>query len=201
MDKLTVFPDKSLYKAGVISAEFLSLGIKSFIQACQYVHKLPYGYNSHRDDLMILFKENKGTCTTKHAVIATLGEELDLPVEKSIGIYAMTQKIVTGTDEILENFHLPYVPMIHCFLVYHQYQVDLTEGNNNGKNRSIEKFLYTQKVVPNISAKDEYLLYRNALKDYILSRKEMKGVEMAQILRAREQGLQLLKKNIRTTDG
>ena len=31
-----------------------------------------------------------GSCTTKHAVIATLGEKLNLSVAKNIGIYAMT---------------------------------------------------------------------------------------------------------------
>ena len=30
--------------------------------------------------------------------------------------------------------------MIHCFLIYDSYRVDLTEGNNNGKNHSIEEF-------------------------------------------------------------
>lgn len=196
MDKFTVFPDKSLSNAGVISAQFLSLGIKSFIKACQYVQEFPYGYNTDRDDLMILFKEKKGTCTTKHAVIASLAHELNLSIEKSIGIYAMTEEIVTGTDEILEKYNLPYVPMIHCFLVYGEYRVDLSEGNNNGKNQPLEEFLFTQQVEPNISAKTEYLLYRKALKDHILKRKEMKGVEISQILHAREQGLKLLKKNI-----
>ncbi len=33
---------------------------------------------------MILFKEKMGSCTTKHAVIATLAEELKLPVQKNI---------------------------------------------------------------------------------------------------------------------
>ncbi|HZX10486.1 MAG TPA: hypothetical protein VFG01_06005, partial [Acidobacteriota bacterium] len=175
---------------------FLSLGINRFINACRYVHELPYGYNTNRDDLMVLFKENKGTCTTKHAVIATLAVELNLPIEKNVGIYAMTKEIVTGTDEILKKFNLPYVPMVHCFLVYGEYRVDLSEGNNNGKNRSIEEFLYSQWVEPNISAKAEYLIYRNALKDHILKRKEMEGVEILKILHAREEGLHLLKKNI-----
>ena len=196
MDKLTVFPEKTLSSAGTISSQFLSLGINSFIDACRYVHELPYGYNSDRDDLMILFKENKGTCTTKHAVISTLANELSLPVEKHVGVYAMTEDIVTGSYEIQKKYNLPYVPMIHCFLVYGQYKVDLSEGNNNGKNRSIEEFLYTRRVEPNISAKAEYLLYRNALKEFILPRKEMEGVEITQILRAREDGLNLLKKNI-----
>ena len=78
---------------------FIDLGITSFQAACRYVHELPYGYNSNSDDLMILFKEKKGTCTTKHAVIGTLAQELALPVHKNVGIYAMTEEIVSGTDD------------------------------------------------------------------------------------------------------
>jgi hypothetical protein len=198
MEKFTILPDKPISDFGTISKKFLSLGIHTFIDACRYVHRLPYGYNSDPDDLMILFKENKGTCTTKHAVIATLADELDLPIEKNVGIYAMTEEIVTGTNKILKKYHLPYVPMIHCYLVYGKYRVDLSEGNNNGKNRPIEEFLYSQQVEPNISEKDEYMLYRKALKDNILGKKELEGVELKQLLQAREEGLKLLKKNLRT---
>ncbi len=191
-----VFPDKPITNVGIVSAEFLRMGISNFIDACRYVHALPYGYNTDRDDPMILFNENKGTCSTKHAVVATLAEELNLSIVKIIGIYAMTEEIVTGTNEILEKYNLPYVPMIHCFLASGEYRVDLSEGNNNGKNRSIEDFLYSERVEPNISAKDEYLLYRKALKDHILARREMAGKDIARILHAREEGLKLLKQNI-----
>jgi hypothetical protein len=197
MDKLTVFPDLPLSNVGIVSSEFLGLGINRFVDACRYVHELPYGYNTNRDDLMILFKENMGTCTTKHAVIAALAKELHLAIEKNIGIYAMTEEIVTGTNAILAKYNLPYVPMVHCFLVYDKYRVDLSEGNNNGKNCPIDDFLFTQRVEPNISAKDEYLSYRKALKDHILTRKEMGGKEIVQILHAREEGLKLLKHNIK----
>ncbi|MGA9235868.1 MAG: hypothetical protein WBV91_13665 [Desulfobacterales bacterium] len=197
MDKFTVFPNATIKASGPVSGKFLSLGISGFIDACRYVHELPYGYNSDRDDLMILFKEKLGSCTTKHAVIATLAEEFGLPIKKAIGIYAMTEEIVTGARKILDTFGLPYVPMLHCFLVYGKNRVDLTEGNNNGKKRSLEDFLYTKKVIPNISGKDEYLLYRKALSDYILIKNELKGIDLRIILKAREEGLTLLKANIR----
>ena len=108
----------------------------------------------------------------------------------------MTEEIVTGTGNILDQYGLPCVPMPHCFLVYSDHRVDLTEGNNNGKKRSIEDFLYTEKVIPNISAKDEYLLYRKAFKDYILIKNELKGIDLKIILKAREEGLALLKANL-----
>jgi hypothetical protein len=196
MDKLTVFPDGPISGPGVISQKFIALDIHSFLDACRYVHRLPYGYNSDKDDLMILFKEELGTCTTKHAVIGTLAEELGLPVKKNIGIYRMTEKIVTGTGAILTKYGLPHVPMLHCFLVYGRYKVDLTEGNRNGKNCAIADFLHTEKVIPNIAGKDEYLRYRKALKEKILPLDELKGVDMQRVLHAREEGLLLLKANI-----
>jgi hypothetical protein len=192
MDPYTVFPNPTISKKGIISEKFLSLNIKNFWDACVYVHELPYGYNSSTDDILILFKEGFGSCTTKHAVIATLAEELNIPIYKMVGIYAMNEEIVTGTHHILEKYHLPYLPMNHCFLIYDSYRVDLTQGTNNGKNRSIEEFLFTEKVIPNISEKDEYLLYKSALKNQIMNRKEMEGIKIMDVLRARADGITLL---------
>jgi len=193
MNNLVVFPEKLITAAGPVCREFRGLGIRSFHEACRYVQGLPYGYNSDRDDLMILFKEKKGTCTTKHAVIATLAAELGLPITRGVGIYPMTEAIVTGTDTILSEYRLPYVPMIHCFLEFGNFRVDLTEGNRNGKNRPIDDFLFTDRVAAAISARDEYMIYRKALSEVILKRPELKGADIKRILHAREEGLKLLK--------
>jgi hypothetical protein len=170
MDPYSVFPDKAIDNAGKISKHFLNVGIQQFVDACNYVYKLPYGYNSDRDDVTIIFKEKMGSCATKHAVISTLAAELDLPIYKRIGIYPMAETIVSGTDNILNKFDLPYIPMIHCFLEYGEHRVDLTEGNQNGKNQPVDTLFYTERVKPNISAKHEYRLYRQTLKERILPR-------------------------------
>ena len=196
MDHYQIFPDHPITHAGVVSEQFMGLGVDTFHAACRYVHELPYGYNSDRDDLMILFKEKMGSCTTKHAVIATLAVELDLPVVKHIGIYAMTEAIVTGSDRILQQYGLPHLPMIHCFLVHGRYRVDLTEGNHNGKNRPIDEMLYTEAVTPTIPAKAEYLKYRQALKGLIRDREELQGIDIKTILHAREAGLALLRAHV-----
>ena len=196
MDPYTIFPELGILEGESVSDTFRSMGIHSFLEACRYVHALPYGYNSDRDDLMILFKEKMGTCSTKHAVIATLAAELGLPITRGVGIYPMTEAIVTGTSKILAEYRLPYVPMIHCFLEYENYRVDLTEGNRNGKNQPIAGFLYTDRVAATISAKDEYMIYRKVLSEVILKRPELKGVDIKRILHAREEGLKLLKANL-----
>jgi hypothetical protein len=196
MKPYDTFPEKPISGAGPMTAAFLARGIQSFHAACAFTHGLPYGHNSDRDDPMILFKEEKGTCTTKHAVIAALALELGLPVAKHIGLYAMTEALVTGTQALLETFQLPYVPMIHCFLVCGEGRVDLTAGNRNGKNRTIDAFLHTEAVAPHISAKEEYLRYRSALENLLATREELRGVKLKTVLKVREMGLALLKANI-----
>ena len=192
MQSYTIFPDTSITAAGPIAERFRHLGVTSFQAACRWVHALPYGYNSNRDDMLTLFREGLGSCTTKHAVIATLAGELNLPIGKVIGIYAMTETLVTGTQAILDSHKLPYLPMIHCFLDGHGHQVDLTMGKRNGKNGPIEEFLATFPARAAISAKEEYLLYREALQDTILVRAEWAGIKITQVLKAREAGLTLL---------
>ena len=201
MEHYTVFSDKNIADAGPVSRTFLGLGITRFHEACRHVHELPYGYNTDRDKPMILFEEGMGSCTTKHAVIATLAKELGLCVEKNIGIYAMTEALVTGTKNILDRFGLPYIPMLHCFLVHEDHRVDLSEANRNGKNGPIDHFLHTEKVAANITAKDEYRLYRMALTERILRRKELDGVDTKTILKAREEGILLLRSKIRSHGG
>ncbi|MCK4380803.1 MAG: hypothetical protein KAW51_06645 [Candidatus Lokiarchaeota archaeon] len=197
MDSYNKLPDAEIKPIGEISKKFLDLGIKSFREACEYVHNFEYGYNTDYDDKMVLFKENKGTCTTKHAIISGLAEELNIPLYKHVGVYKFTEEISNGINEILKKYNLPYVPMVHCFLTYKDYRFDLTEGNCNGKNTTIEELIHEEKVNPFISRKAEYLLFKKVLKEKILPSKEMEGINERSLLKAREESIILLKKNIK----
>ncbi|MHA2125711.1 MAG: hypothetical protein ACW99E_10410 [Promethearchaeota archaeon] len=164
MDSYDNLPDADINPVGEISKKFLELGITSFKKACEYVHNADYGHNTNYDDKMIFFKENMGTCTTKHAIIAGLAEELSIPLSKCVGIYKFTERISTNASEILTKYEIPFVPMVHCYLIYKEFRFDLTEGNCNGKNTTLEEFIYEEEVDPFISRKDEYLLYKRVLK-------------------------------------
>ncbi len=192
MDSYDKLPDAEINPVGELSIKFLDLGIKTFRGACDYVHTIDYGYNTNYDDKMIFFKEKKGTCTTKHAVIAGLAEELEIPLYKHVCIYKFTEDITTGVDEILKKFEIPYIPMVHCFLVYESYRFDLTDGNHNGKKKPIDDCIHSERVDPFISRKDEYLLFKKVLKEKILPSKEMEGIPEKTILKARAKGINLL---------
>ena len=192
MDSYDKLPDAEINPVGELSIKFLDLGIKTFRGACDYVHTIDYGYNTNYDDKMIFFKEKKGTCTTKHAVIAGLAEELEIPLYKHVCIYKFTEDITTGVDEILKKFEIPYIPMVHCFLVYESYRFDLTDGNHNGKKKPIDDCIHSERVDPFISRKNEYLLFKKVLKEKILPSKEMEGIPEKTILKARAKGINLL---------
>jgi hypothetical protein len=193
MDSYDKLPDAEIKPTGEISKKFIELGIKTFKEACNYVHNSKYGYNSNYDDKMIFFKEKMASCTMKHATIAGLAEELKIPLYKYVGVYKFTEEITTGVYQITKKYNIPYVPMVHCFLVYGDYRFDLTEGNDNGKKQSIEKFIQIEKVNPFISRTEEYNLFKKILKTQILPSKDMQGINERTLLKAREESIKLLK--------
>jgi len=166
MNAIENFPNKEIELAGDISQKFIEKGISEFHEACKWVKSLPYGYNSDRNDPYLIFEENKGTCTTKHAAIALLAQEIGLPISKFIGFYKLNDEIITGVGEILDSYGLEYIPQIHCFLGFKTIFVDLTEGNCSGKNKELENFDLILRVKLDLNESEEEEFYKIALNFY-----------------------------------
>ena len=141
-------PDLPLVSAGPTQRAFLDRGVTTLRDACCWVHALPYGHTSSVADVYSVLGEGRGTCFTKHGVIAKLGEELEIPLAKHVGFYRLTEEILTGMAELLERHGLPFVPQIHCFLDWHGTRIDLTDGNDTGKNKTIDTFDFVVPVPP-----------------------------------------------------
>ncbi|MEM9325505.1 MAG: hypothetical protein AAGA85_07610 [Bacteroidota bacterium] len=193
MNSIDTLPDGALVPGTTMADVLLERDCSSFHEACHLVRDLPYGENTRHDDLTVLFDDGQGTCLTKHGVIAALAWELKLPVYKVMGVYGMTEEIVLGADAILKRYDLPYIPMIHCFLQSGTSRVDLTEGNHNGKRTSIEHFIHTERVIPDISAGDRYRIYRKVIAHLWSSSGEK--LDPRTLLAARGEALALLKAN------
>jgi hypothetical protein len=135
MDSLAVLPDVVIEPRGIAAEAFFNHNLRTFRQACQWIKDLPYGSNSSTEDSLILFEEKRGTCTTKHGIVARLAEELGLDVYKNLGFYRLNDEIVSGVSALIQTYGLNFIPQTHCFLEYGNFTVDLTEGNCNGKTR------------------------------------------------------------------
>jgi len=52
---------------GLLTLQLRSKSINNWNEFLSYIRNLPYGRTSNRTDLGTVIKENKGTCSSKHA--------------------------------------------------------------------------------------------------------------------------------------
>lgn len=182
MQPIDRLPDVDIQPNGIVSEQFLKRQITSFRSACYWVKTLPYGSNSDQGNSLLLFQEGRGTCTTKHGAIARLAQEQNLSVCKNLGFYRLNNEIVTGVNALLTPHGLSFIPQTHCFLAYESARVDLTEGNCNGKNQTIEDYDFVVPVQPDLSSQQEEVLYREYLQHYFVIAPELRETGETTIL-------------------
>lgn len=166
MHPINVLPNVDLQPGDPIADQCLKRGLNTFHEACHWVKSLPYGANSSREDSLILFEEGYGNCTTKHGAIARLAAAHNLSVSKYLGFYRLNDDIVTGVSAMLQPHGLDFIPQSHCFLGHGDYRVDLTEGNCNGKNKTIEDYDFVIQVKPDLTEEQHEAIYRDHLRRY-----------------------------------
>lgn len=137
---VTILPTVRVESVGPVSDELVARGVDTFRDAAVWLRSAPYGRNAAGDALAV-FRDGCGTCTTKHAAIVTLADELAVELQLVWGMYALDESIIEGAQAVLDRAGVPFVPNIHCFVAHAGHYVDLTEGNCTGKRRQIEDYL------------------------------------------------------------
>ncbi len=127
-----MLPDFELIAGGKYRELLEKEGIGSFSKLCAFVQELPYGRNSNRDDLSLVFSEHKGTCSSKHGLLMALCElnRVD-SVELMVGIFLMNGDYHPKIKPILEKYDLEQLPEAHCFLRYEGKRYDLTSTKSD----------------------------------------------------------------------
>jgi hypothetical protein len=82
------------------------------------VRSLPYGRNSDHSDWRLVLGEGRGTCSTKHALLADLARENRRHVALVLGIYEMDEDNTQEIGTVLDRNGLPCVPEAHCYLAH-----------------------------------------------------------------------------------
>ncbi|MBW4647035.1 MAG: hypothetical protein KME23_29320 [Goleter apudmare HA4340-LM2] len=186
MNSIELLPNINIQSQGIVSDKFLEIGIKTLGTACYWVQNLPYGLNSNNENSLIIFTEKCGTCTTKHGVIARLAQELEIGLYKNLGFYRLNNEIVTGIDEIIQPHGLTFMPEIHCFLEYNSIKIDLTAGNCNGKNKTIQDYDFVVRVNPDLTKEEYDNYYMSYLPKYFLIEPQLAELGIPQILQLLE---------------
>ncbi|MFC2049163.1 hypothetical protein ACFLR2_00615 [Chlamydiota bacterium] len=116
----------SLKASGPVSTAFRAKGIDDLGHALRWVHSLPYGRNSNRENYMLIFSELRGTCSTKHAALAALALENGFPIKLQMTICKLDTKLDPKVLPLLDRLGVSFFPEAHCYLEYEDQQIDIT---------------------------------------------------------------------------
>jgi hypothetical protein len=140
-------PDASLTPASSTTAAFSSADARTYRDAARLVYRLPYGRTSSRDNLLAVLTEGRGTCSSKHALLAELATELGLPVVLMLGIYLMNERNTPGVGRVLAHHGLAEIPEAHCYLIHDNARIDVTR-DIACRSEAIAALLHEEQIAP-----------------------------------------------------
>lgn len=144
---LDAVPERPLARGGDVSAAFIEKDVTTLREAFEFVWQLPYGRNSMPENPIAPLAEGRGTCSTKHALLARLLDEQGVAAELRLGIYEMSEANTPGVGAVLAGSGLDHVPEAHCYLALDGRRVDVSRRGGEG-SEPIGHFLYEEAIAP-----------------------------------------------------
>jgi hypothetical protein len=184
MESWTILPEAPLDALGPDSEAFREIGCGSYRRAARHLHELPYGRNSDRADFRLVLSEGRGTCSTKHALLAAVALEQKLPVALTIGIYDMTEANTPGVGRVLSAHGLESIPEAHCYLTYSGRGVDITRSGVSPQ-MSIAHFHKEWAIEPAQIGAHKLALHHQYLHEWLRERRDL-SVSFEELWRIRE---------------
>lgn len=120
-----------LVSSGQLTSIISSLGIETWDDLTSFIAQLPYGRNANRTDFSLVLKEQKGTCSSKHAFLKQVAIENNFQnIELIIGIFKMSKENMPKIGTVLEENNLDYIPEAHCYLKVNEIVTDFTSEDS-----------------------------------------------------------------------
>ncbi|HVA80534.1 MAG TPA: hypothetical protein VNF29_06385 [Candidatus Binataceae bacterium] len=186
MKSWNALPDAALAGPGEVTAAFAGAGVRDFRAAARYINALPYGRNTSRTDPLIVMRERRGTCSTKHALLARLAVENRLEVALVIGIYKMTERNTPGVGGVLAANGIESIPEAHCYLRYRGDRIDVTREIAGGPEEPIARFLHEEDISPEQIGDYKVALHQRWMREWIAAPAAPRGLGFDELWKIRE---------------
>ena len=175
----------------ICSQSFLKLGIKDFHSACSFVLNLPYERISDSTDFMLVLKEKKGTCSSKHSLLARLSEENNQPeIELIMGLFLMSPETHPVLYEFFKGKQYTVIPEAHCYLRYKSIRYDFTSSANS-MSKIENKIIREQRIEPHQTGEWKVKIHQEYLGKWLNRHSEL-NITLEEIWKDREQCILLL---------
>lgn len=185
--------DFELTSDEIYSTAFRERGIRTFSDACTFIHELPYGRNANRSDFLLVLNEEKGTCSSKHALLASLALENGIgQVELIVGIFMMSSETNPSLGAFFSDKSYSSIPEAHCYLNYKGERFDFTALNFD-KDKIAPKIVREQRIDPNQVSDWKIMIHKHYLEGWL---KRNPGIELSldELWKDREEAINLLSK-------
>jgi hypothetical protein len=176
-----------LTPSGMVSTAFLSLAKGDLRAAGQHVCELPYGRNDHPDDPLAVLTEQRGTCSTKHALLRRLAIEQGIDLVLVLGIYEMNERNTPGVGSVLQRYGLKALPEAHCYLRVGDKRIDVTRQRARSDVEPISHFLHEEQIDPSQITTYKMRVHKGFLRQWISERRGLGELSLATIWAIREE--------------
>jgi hypothetical protein len=187
MHSWDVLDPDALKPAGDISDAFIRVGALDYRAAARLVSRLPFGRNTTVDDPLIVMRESRGTCSTKHALLRRLAMEQSVDVALVLGMYEMDERNTPGIGPILKRHQLTTLPEAHCYLRSGEIRIDVTREIGTDSAEAIAQFLHEEDIAPEQIGEYKTTLHRLFLARWIAEGGTAGGRDLDEMWRVREE--------------
>lgn len=177
---------------GIVSQYFIGLGYTKFATAANFIKHLPYQRNSDKNDILSVVKDEYGTCSTKHAILAELIAENNQSINLVLGIFKMDAGYSSTVGNVLAKYNLPYIPEAHNYLSYEGTRYDYTNPTSSPKDFE-DSLITEQTITPKQITNYKVQFHKEVLQKWI--EEENLPYSLAEIWAIREECIAALSNN------
>lgn len=150
----------------ILCKEVRAKGLTTFHQLAEYIQALPYGRISNFDNSLAVLQEMRGTCSSKHQLLAAVAHECGhSEIQLVVGIYEMSEENTPGVGVVLSKESLLCIPEAHCYLISGNERFDYT-GLSSGSCSVFDALLSEHIVAPADLMQTKKILHMNAMANW-----------------------------------
>ena len=126
----SMLPGDRLPDIGAWSTQFRARGARTLRDAGRVLQELAYGRLADGHTYRDVLHDGRGTCSTKHAVLAEVAAEAGVAALLTVGLYDMCEANTPGVGDVLAAAGLPSIPEAHCYVILDGDRIDITRARS-----------------------------------------------------------------------
>ncbi len=185
-------PNFKFNKKGELSSLVQGTNIFEFRELCLFLEQLNYARISDPSDLSLIIKEQKGTCSTKHAFLKQVASEQKKDkIKLIVGIFKMNAKNTPIISDILSKNNLEYIPEAHCYLIHDSQRLDFTKPDVD-VNSFLDDVIVEKEISPHQVGQWKKDFHKKFMEEELKNKKEWNHFSLDELWNIREECIEAL---------